>query len=76
MSPEDIGNPGSEPPPRSEVDRDPRRKAYLGDGVYLQEGSFRGELVLTTENGISVQNRVVLEDHVIGLIQAWIEARP
>ena len=37
-----------------------RRKVYLGDGAYAEEGSYRGQIVVTTENGISVQNRVVL----------------
>ncbi len=62
--------------PRSRPQVPDRRKTYLGDGAYVQEGSFRGELVLTTEDGISVQNRVVLEDVMVELIQAWIEARP
>lgn len=35
-------------------------KSYLGDGAYVQLGSYLGEVVVTTENGISVQNTVVL----------------
>ena len=35
-------------------------KDYLGDGAYVQEGCYKGEVVLTTEDGISVQNTVVL----------------
>jgi hypothetical protein len=38
------------------------RGAYLGDGVYLQFEP--GRLILTTENGIAVTNRVVLEPEV------------
>jgi len=36
------------------------RKMYLGDGVYVSEGAYHGELVLTTENGIATTNRIVL----------------
>ena len=35
-------------------------KIYLGDGAYVQQVCYDGEVVLTTENGISEQNRVVL----------------
>lgn len=35
-------------------------KAYLGDGAYVETGRYAGEIVLTTEDGISVQNTVVL----------------
>lgn len=35
-------------------------KVYLGDGAYVDVGSYRGEVVITTEDGISVQNQVVL----------------
>lgn len=35
------------------------RKQYLGDGVYLEYDG--ANLILTTENGISVTNRIVLE---------------
>ncbi len=38
-------------------------KSYLGDGAYVQLGSYQGEIVLTTENGISAQNTVVLGPH-------------
>jgi hypothetical protein len=35
------------------------RKTYLGDGAYAELDRY-GDLVLTTENGISVTNRIVL----------------
>ena len=43
------------------------KKQYLGDGVYVEfvawvDGGF--EIVLTTENGIDVTNRIVLEPDV------------
>jgi hypothetical protein len=37
-----------------------QHKRYLGDGAYLMPGSYQGEIVLTTEDGINEQNRVVL----------------
>lgn len=42
-------------------------KVYVGDAVYAeftQWGETSFELVLTTENGISVTNRIVLEPQV------------
>ena len=37
-------------------------KTYLGDGVYVDFDGY--QLVLTAENGISVQNRIFLEPSV------------
>ena len=34
-------------------------KDYIGDGIYIEDQGFA--VVLTTENGISVQNSVVIE---------------
>lgn len=48
-------------------------KTYLGDGVYVDIGSYKGEVVLTTENGISVQNTVVLGPSEIDALQRWLE---
>ena len=47
------------------------RRAYLGDGVYI-EHTAQG-IVLTTENGISVTNRIVLEPEVAIAMVGWIE---
>lgn len=45
-------------------------KRYLGDGLYAhQEGT---DLVLTTENGISVTNRIVLELHVLNQLAIYL----
>jgi hypothetical protein len=38
-------------------------KAYLGDGVYVARSEMG--LELTTEDGISVTNRIVLEPEVV-----------
>jgi hypothetical protein len=45
-------------------------KAYLGDGVYADFDGFA--VVLTTEDGISVQNRIVLEPEVIAAFEAYV----
>ena len=49
-------------------------KSYLGDGAYVQQGSFQCEVVLTTEDGISVQNRVVLAETEIANLLRWLVA--
>ena len=36
-----------------------KEKVYLGDGVYAQNDGFG--LMLTTENGISIENIIYLE---------------
>lgn len=38
-------------------------KTYLGDGVYLDYDGY--SVILTTENGISVQNTIVLDPEVV-----------
>lgn len=35
-------------------------KDYIGDGIYAECNG--DEIVLTTENGVSVQNRIIFED--------------
>lgn len=46
------------------------RRIYLGDGVYAE---FDGDsITLTTENGISVTNRIVLEPDVYAALTAWV----
>ena len=47
------------------------RKQYLGDGAYV---SFDGyAVVLTTEDGVSVTNRVVLEPQILSHFEEWVE---
>ena len=46
-------------------------KRYIGDGVYVEFDGFA--LVLTTENGISVQNRIVLEPSVYEQLVAFVD---
>lgn len=49
-------------------------KDYLGDGAYVDVGCYEGEVVLTTENGISVQNRVVLGMDELRRLLEWLRA--
>lgn len=45
-------------------------KVYLGDNVYLRRDGW--DLILTTENGIYVTNRIVLEPEVLAALQAFL----
>lgn len=45
-------------------------KQYLGDGVYVD--SNYGSIVLTTENGISVTNTIVLEPEVWDALKEYV----
>lgn len=38
-------------------------KEYIGDGVYVSYDGFA--VILTTENGITTSNRIVLEPYVM-----------
>lgn len=48
-------------------------KEYLGDGVYIATDGYN--IVLTTENGINVQNTIYMEPEVIKaffeLLKRW-----
>jgi len=52
-------------------------KRYLGDGVYVEFDGFN--MVLTTENGVSVSNRIVLEPEVnrayMEFVAGWSKER-
>jgi hypothetical protein len=48
-------------------------KAYLGDAVYAEFDRY-GALVLTTENGISVTNTIVLEPEVLEQLAVYLKA--
>ena len=45
--------------------------AYIGDGAYCAINDC-GDLVLTTENGISVQNTVVIEPEFYPVLEQFI----
>lgn len=46
-------------------------KIYIGDGAYAEINRFSG-LVLTTEDGINVQNTVVIEPEVYLILEDFI----
>jgi hypothetical protein len=47
-------------------------KRYVADGVYVEYDGF--EIILTTENGISVQNRIVLEPDTWAMLNHQLAA--
>lgn len=49
----------------------PGERAYLGDAVYVKFDGYAVEL--TTEDGIAVTNRVVLEPEVLVAFEAFVE---
>ncbi len=46
-------------------------KKYLGDGVYAEFDGFA--INLTTEDGISTTNRIVLEPQVMAALESFVE---
>ena len=46
-------------------------KQYLGDGVYVDFDSYGG-LILTTEDGLRVTHRIVLEPEVYESLTAYV----
>jgi len=51
------------------------KKLYLGDGVYVDASDDSYYIVLTTENGISVTNRIVMEPPVLDAFIEYLKAR-
>jgi hypothetical protein len=47
-------------------------KQYLGDGAYAEFDKHTGDLVLTTDNGIDVTNRIVLESTVLVVLLDYL----
>lgn len=47
-------------------------KIYLGDSVYVEDGSYKGEIILTTNNGYNddPRNKITLG---LNEVQALIE---
>ena len=46
-------------------------KSYLGDAVYVEHDGFG--LVLTTEDGYNVTNRIVLEPEVWAALESYVK---
>lgn len=62
-------------PDRADEIHTPLPKTYIGDSVYVDHGSFIGEIVLTTENGMpsDPSNRIVLEPHTLNSLLEWLK---
>ena len=46
-------------------------KEYLGDAVYCEVDRF-GDIILTTEDGVNVTNRIVLEPTVLEAFENYL----
>ena len=44
------------------------KKQYLGDGVYVEWLADRGQIVLTTEDGLRATNSIYLEGDVVNAL--------
>lgn len=45
-------------------------KSYIGDGVYIEYD--QGDIILTTENGIAITNRIILENDVLNNLIEYV----
>lgn len=50
-------------------------KAYIGDGVYVDFNNA-GQLILTTEDGISITNTIFLENEVYAALLSYVKQLP
>lgn len=48
-------------------------KKYIGDGVYVELDNTNYAVILTTENGISIINRIVLEPEVLNSLNEYLK---
>lgn len=48
-------------------------KEYIGDGVYIQPGNYKGCVILTCENGIETYERIHLEPDMVKNIMNYVE---
>lgn len=48
-------------------------KIYIGDGIYMEDMGYA--FILTTENGISVQNYIHIEPSEWSAMERFVEAR-
>lgn len=46
-------------------------KEYIGDGVYVEYENY--SVILTTENGVEVTNRIVLESDVLDNVNKYLK---
>lgn len=50
-------------------------KAYLGDGAYVQIGSYMGEVLITAEDGVNILQRVALDEECTLHLIEWLQER-
>lgn len=48
---------------------------HLGDGAYVKEGEYPGEVVLYTSNGVYEADHVVLDPSAVRELVAWLGRR-
>ena len=48
---------------------------FLGDGAYVREGSYKGEVVLFTTDGMHTTNTIVLEPFVLAAFLSFLKQR-
>lgn len=48
-------------------------KHYIGDGVYVEYDSNTYSIILTTENGYEVTNKIVLEAEVLSNLEEFVK---
>ncbi len=41
------------------------KKVYLGDGCYAAEGRFKGEIILTAEDGLTATNTIFVDNQIL-----------
>ncbi len=71
----DVGNPGGPPPAPQRSPLRSDHKHYLGDGVYVRQGRAPNEIIMTTEDGISETNVIVLDESILISLVLWLDAR-
>lgn len=49
-----------------------KHKRYLGDAVYAAIDTYRGMVVLTTEDGYGPTNTIYLEPEVVKAFELWL----
>ena len=51
-------------------------KTYLGDSVFAEEGSYKGEVILTTNNGFAddPRNTIVMGPAELVTLFSWLRA--
>ena len=50
-------------------------KDYVGDGVYIEWGTYAGAFTLTTEDGVTVQNTIYFEPETWAALLRLVRAQ-